>query len=202
MDKRELYKVVTIDDREFRIGKFDAMTGSYIAYKLVGETLPMGIKIEGIQAFKDAKVMSKADFMDLQADCLKVCDELLPAGPAEVMAANGTWGVEDIKNNVKLALALTVHALVWNVMDFFDGDLLQGLSSRHPGYIAAHCENVNEFLFTPVIAGVWRQRELWDGTYTLSDLMDINEVLTVKAENEYRAREAAQQERGQYYGST
>jgi hypothetical protein len=55
---------------------------------------------------------------------------------------------------------------------------------------------VNEFLFTPVISGQWKQRELWDGTYTLSDLLDIHEVITVKNENEMRAREVAQQERG------
>lgn len=34
---------------------------------------------------------------------------------------------------------------------------------------------------------MWRQHELWDGTYTLDDLMDISEVLQVKAENERRS---------------
>jgi hypothetical protein len=132
MDKRELYKVVTIDDREFRIGKFPAMIGSYIAYKLMSETLPMGIKVKGIQTLKNAKVMSKADFIDIQTDCLKVCAELLDGGPADVINDNGSWGVEDIKNNAKLALALTVHALIWNVMDFFDGNLLQSLAAGIP----------------------------------------------------------------------
>jgi hypothetical protein len=37
---------------------------------------------------------------------------------------------------------------------------------------------------------VWRQHELWDGTYTIDDLFDIIEVLKVKAENERRAMEA------------
>jgi hypothetical protein len=42
--------------------------------------------------------------------------------------------------------------------------------------------------------GLWSQKELWNGTYTLSDLLDIHEVITVKNENEYRMREASQQE--------
>ena len=40
--------------------------------------------------------------------------------------------------------------------------------------------------------GVWQQHELWDGTYTLSDLLDIHEMLAVRQENERRAREQAE----------
>ena len=35
---------------------------------------------------------------------------------------------------------------------------------------------------------------MWDGTYTLSDLLDIHEMMTVKQENEHRAREQAELE--------
>jgi len=44
-----------------------------------------------------------------------------------------------------------------------------------------------------VVAGYWRQHELWDGTYTLDDLLDIHEVMAVKAENEQRAQEWARE---------
>jgi len=64
-----------------------------------------------------------------------------------------------------------------------------------PEYIPAHCENVNEFLYAPVITGVWRQCELWDGTYTLDDLMDAHEIMRVKAENQRRAEDAARKGR-------
>lgn len=43
---------------------------------------------------------------------------------------------------------------------------------------------------------MWKQHELWDGTYTLDDLLDAHEVLAVKAENERRAYEAAQRKEG------
>ena len=37
---------------------------------------------------------------------------------------------------------------------------------------------------------MWKQHELWDGTYTLDDLLDIAESIRVKHENEWRAMEA------------
>ena len=49
---------------------------------------------------------------------------------------------------------------------------------------------MDEFLFLPVSTGMWRQHELWDGTYILDDLLDIVELIRVKRENENRAREA------------
>lgn len=37
-----------------------------------------------------------------------------------------------------------------------------------------------------MIAGMWKQHELWDGTYTFNDWLDAVEILEVKSENEYR----------------
>ena len=54
----------------------------------------------------------------------------------------------------------------------------------------AECPNVDEFAFLPVTAGMWRQHELWDGTYTLDDLLDAVEVIRVRRENERRTLEA------------
>ena len=61
---------------------------------------------------------------------------------------------------------------------------------RRPEYSPAECPNINEFLFLPVSLGLWQQHELWDGTYTLDDLLDITELIRVRRENEIRAAEA------------
>ena len=37
---------------------------------------------------------------------------------------------------------------------------------------------------------MWKQHELWDGTYTLDDLLDAAELIRVRRENETRAAEA------------
>lgn len=48
----------------------------------------------------------------------------------------------------------------------------------------------------PVVAGMWRQHETWDGTYTFDDLLDAHEVLMVQEKNKQRAREAAERNSG------
>ena len=36
----------------------------------------------------------------------------------------------------------------------------------------------------PVLAKLWKQCELWDGTYIITDLLDIHEAMTIKNMNE------------------
>jgi len=62
-------------------------------------------------------------------------------------------------------------------------------SARRCEYIPVSCPNIDEFLFLPVALGYWKQHELWDGTYTLDDLLDIAELAEVRRENETRAME-------------
>ena len=38
---------------------------------------------------------------------------------------------------------------------------------------------------------MWKQHELWDGTYTLEDLLDAAELIRVRNENQIRAAEAS-----------
>lgn len=131
MNKREIYKQWEFVGRKWRIGKFDAMTGSYIAYKLMAELVPMVPGLDqmlGVPLPPSGKTMSKADFFELQRDCLLVCAEILPAGPAPVMSEGGTFGVQGLEHDAKTVLALTVQVLVWNVRDFFDESLLSSMS--------------------------------------------------------------------------
>lgn len=39
------------------------------------------------------------------------------------------------------------------------------------------------------MAGFWKQKEIWDGTYNIDDLLDILELMAVKSENEKRFNE-------------
>jgi len=40
---------------------------------------------------------------------------------------------------------------------------------------------VDELAFLPVINGLWRQHELWDGTYTLDDFLDALWITGVRS---------------------
>ena len=72
-----------------------------------------------------------------------------------------------------------------------------GFPARRCDYASAQCPNIDEFLFLPVAAGMWKQHELWDGTYTLDDLLDAQEILIVKNENQRRASEWAEKQQQQ-----
>jgi len=50
-------------------------------------------------------------------------------------------------------------------------------------------------LYAPVLAGYWKQHEIWDGTYTLDDLLDMTEVMIVKNENEKREYQYMEQQK-------
>ncbi len=63
-----------------------------------------------------------------------------------------------------------------------------------PNWEIAEPENYDAFLYAPVVDGMWRQHEVWDGTYTLGDLLDAHEMMAVKNENEHRAYEQAEME--------
>ena len=56
--------------------------------------------------------------------------------------------------------------------------------------------NLDGYLFATVAAGLWRQCELYDGTYTFSDLADAHELMQVQAENARRAVEAGRDANG------
>ena len=62
-----------------------------------------------------------------------------------------------------------------------------GFVGRPAGFIPAEAANIDEMAFLSVSAGYWRQHEMWDGTYTLDDLMDIVELIQVSNENQRRA---------------
>ncbi len=142
---RETHKDIKIGERNFRLKKFDALTGSYIAYTLMAEMLPMGLNEQiGIpapeaNAKKEIKKMSKKDFAELQHDCLRVCTEILPAGEASVLDEAGRWGVIGLETDTSTVLVLTIQVLVFNVKSFFDESLLTSLSEAMSGM---HLPNV------------------------------------------------------------
>ena len=62
--------------------------------------------------------------------------------------------------------------------------------NRGADFLPAEAPNLDELAFLPVAAGIWRQHELWDGTYTLDDLLDAVELIQVTRENARRVAEA------------
>jgi hypothetical protein len=140
MSERASFKDVEISGRKFRVGKFDAQTGSYIAFKLTTQVLPFGLdaKMGGIVSLlSNRKPMSKEEFIELQTDCLKVCSEVIEKNGAQatlsVLMEDGSFGIEDLKQDAMTVIMLTIHALMFNVTSFFGEDALKGLAEKLQG---------------------------------------------------------------------
>ena len=144
--KREPFKIVELSGKKFRIGRFDALTGSFIAFTVMTKMLPMIAELMGgdgkapdMDALTAGMInsrasMSREDFTSLQKDCLGVCHHLQSINgvdaPVAILIANGTWGVADLEYDVATVLALTVHALFFNISSFFEegtlGSMMEG----------------------------------------------------------------------------
>ncbi len=125
--KRETQKQLEIEGRTFKIKKLDPLLGNYILMKVTTMIMPFGLsqmvgeKMGKPLAAQSSREMTKADFLELQRDILGVCFEVLPAGEAEVVRADGTYGIGDF--TASLAMQLLTASLAFNFADFFGESL-------------------------------------------------------------------------------
>lgn len=135
-----LYKDIEINNRKFRLKKMDARTGSYMLFKLVKILTPIfkNLKIDNLDdiSLDDLNItdlmssifdLPEEEFRYVQDNCLKVVEELLPAGPARVLDKHGNYGVLDVEFNTGLLMNLTIQSLVFNVTGFFEGSPLSSI---------------------------------------------------------------------------
>jgi len=129
--KREIFKEVEVSGRRFRIGRLDALTGSYITTLILMQMLPFGDAQVTGGTGKDRSLMDKKTFLDVQSECLKVIAELKEVGgtmaPLPIMLSDGRWGVEGLDTDTVTVMTLTIHSLIFNIADFFQGDALNNL---------------------------------------------------------------------------
>lgn len=150
---RAEFKEFEVGERKFQVKRFDALTGSYIAFTLFEKILSVimgnkdqfiGSKTPDVSADKFSEMlpstlfkMSREDFTALQKDCLKVCYEVLPAGVMPVIGANGRWGVSGLDTDTGLVLRLTIEALLFNLLGFFKEGGLSSLVTSLNGSTSA-----------------------------------------------------------------
>lgn len=147
MDNSQLrieYKDVEVNSRTFRIKKFNALTGCFILVKVVGILTPLFSSFKNIKNFDDFELeninftevsasltnLSENDFTYVQKQCLKVCSEVLPGNTAPVLDQNDNFGVIGLETDTMTVLALTVHALMFNVSGFFGEGLLGSFKEK------------------------------------------------------------------------
>lgn len=125
-------KEIELGDRKFRIKKFDARTGSYMMVKLMGILSPLLGLLAGPKKEEDINYtetlaplmkLPEEDFRYIQDKCLGVCYEVLPSGETKVLDSNNTFAVLGLEDDTATVMALTVHAVMWNISSFFGGNL-------------------------------------------------------------------------------
>jgi hypothetical protein len=147
------YKVVSC--RKFAVKKYTALDGLKIAKTLVAKILPVfhsfiplvnearneNANAEHILANLGqylsldtiAETLDKVSPDDLDyimRTSLMSVYEVLPAGEAQVMNPDGTYGVMDVEHDPLIVLRLVCEAVMWGVGDFFDGGRLTSVMSH------------------------------------------------------------------------
>jgi hypothetical protein len=184
---------VEIAGVKYQIGRFKARDGSWILAQILTKMLPT--MIEGALAKSGAKLaadcsnLSEEEFSSIQGHALAVCWRYENGAPMPVFVLPNTWAVKELEYDLVTVMMLTIHALVFNLSSFFEGDGLNkilGSIPAGPDFVAY--PNLDHYAFRPVLAGLWRHAELFDGTYTLEDLFDAHELLDVREENDRRMK--------------
>ncbi|MBZ9633075.1 phage tail assembly chaperone [Clostridium sp. FP1] len=142
MDKKELFKTIDIGERKFILCKFNALTGSYMLFKLTSIITPLFNEIKNIKKTEDLNLedinltelasslfsLPESEFRYIQDHCLMSIKELLPGAQPYVLNEFGTWGNEDIEFDTQLVLNLTLKELVFNIAPFFEGSKLSSMT--------------------------------------------------------------------------
>lgn len=141
MDIPVTYKDIEVNERNFRLNKLDARTGSFMLFKLMKILTPIFKNIKE-DSLKDMKLedlnisqiaeslfdLPEKEFSYIQDNCLQVVEELLPAGPQKVLSKHGEWKVLNIEFDTPLVMNLTIQSLVFNVSSFFPENLLSSIT--------------------------------------------------------------------------
>lgn len=130
--KRETSSIYEDNGRKFQINSYDPLEGNYILFQVINFILPLGIgdlfrdqlkssevPEDSIPTNKNAKLMSKSDFIALEKDILKTIYEVFDNGnKSPVLRDNGTYGIAD--PSMSLVIKLVVSSLAFNFKDFFE----------------------------------------------------------------------------------
>ena len=149
MPIKEKEREITIFDRRWKLKKFDALTGSYIALKLVSKISHVAFEIASgreintvVMAMSIANEigsLTKQEFNEIQGECLRVCSLVQVVGDktvdTPVRLPDGRWAIGDLEDDALLVMTLVSHVLLFNLTSFFDGNALKESAKTFEGLI-------------------------------------------------------------------
>ena len=119
-------KIIEVNGKKYKLSKMDAKSGSYVAFKLAVIVAP-AIKEGNIEnALSQISTLPRKEFDELQNLLLQTVAEIKEVNGEEMPMAllrNGSFINEDLQYDVSSVMQLTVQAAMFNVGDFFAGNV-------------------------------------------------------------------------------
>ena len=116
MDNRITYKIIEINDRKFKINKFDPFFGAYIASKFL---INRSDKIDLDKIIESLLQSNNFDgFESFQKKVLSYCEEVLPNTNAKVINSEGNIGI--INLTAPMVMSLFIQTIMFSFEDFFE----------------------------------------------------------------------------------
>jgi hypothetical protein len=121
-------KDVVINDVTYQVGQFKARDGSFVLAQLLTKLLPSfleaAFKKQAGVALPEARtsMLTEEEFAGIQGHALAVCRRVENGVPMPIFFLPNTWAVKEIEYDLVTVMALTLQALVFNIVPFFQGD--------------------------------------------------------------------------------
>ncbi len=119
-------KIIEVNNKKYKLSKLDARTGSYVAFKLAAVIAP-ALKDNNVeQALSQVSKLPRAEFDEMQTLLLQTVTEIKDVNGEELpmpLMRNGAFIDEELTYDVSAVMQLTVQAAVFNVGDFFAGNV-------------------------------------------------------------------------------
>jgi len=132
-------KTIQVEERTFLIRKMNAKCSLKLAKTILAKALPAFSIFFEEKKQKQIETVKENDMFLAIQNCLDTledkdldkvidtslqhCSEILPAGTANVLNMDGTYGVTGVDTDVILTLRLVTEVLVFNYEGFFDASL-------------------------------------------------------------------------------
>ena len=119
-------KIIEVNNKKYKLSKLDARTGSYVAFKLAAVIAP-ALKDNNVeQALSQVSKLPRAEFDEMQTLLLQTVTEVKEVNGEELpmpLIRNGAFVDEELNYDVSAVMQLTVQAAIFNVGDFFAGNV-------------------------------------------------------------------------------
>lgn len=133
-----LFTDVEINGTKYQVGRFKARDGSWVVAQVLTKMLPAFLeqafaKETGANLASNRAMLSEEEFVNLQGHALAVCRRYENGVPMPVFVLPNTWATKDLEYDLTTVMALTIHALVFNIAPFFAEGGLSQLLALLPG---------------------------------------------------------------------